>query len=112
MMVCGADLLESFRAKKSDGSPVWSPEDQQIILSDCGIICATREGTDLTKVINGTEVLKKNKKNIEVFSSPVQNNISSTLIRKLLKENKSIMYLVTDGVRSYIKEHNIGACKE
>merc|ERR1712046_449612 len=39
MLLCGADLLESFPAIKEDGSPLWAPEDQRLILSKCGVVC-------------------------------------------------------------------------
>ena len=37
MMVCGGDLLESFTVIKPDGSSLWAPEDQQIILAENGV---------------------------------------------------------------------------
>lgn len=49
-MVCGADLLDSFKIIKPDGQPLWSPEHREIILERNGIACLKREGTDLEAV--------------------------------------------------------------
>jgi hypothetical protein len=49
MLVCGADLLESFDQVLQDGSDLWSIEDRNTIASN-GIACLLREGTDLDAV--------------------------------------------------------------
>lgn len=102
MMVCGGDLLESFKAFDKNGKPVWSAEDQEAILGKCGVVCMKREGTDLEKVIKSSPLLTKYKDNIIVFTPSVQNNVSSTLVRQLLQQGKSVKYLVSDGAAEYI----------
>jgi len=102
ILTCGGDLLESFTKFNSDGTPVWTAGDQQFILGSCGICCMAREGTDLAKVINGDALLKKHEGNITVFNPSVANNVSSTLVRELLQQGKSLKYLVHDEVLNYI----------
>lgn len=102
MMVCGGDLLESFTVIKEDGEPLWSLEDQQIILAENGVACLEREGVDLAAVIKQHEILRKNCANIEIVTPAATNNISSTLVRKQLRENHSVKYLVPDAVAEYV----------
>jgi hypothetical protein len=50
MMVCGGDLIGTFKDIKADGEPLWLAEDRDIILARNGIVCIVREGTDLEAV--------------------------------------------------------------
>jgi len=111
MLACGGDLLESFTAKQENGQPVWLPEDQETILARCGVVCMAREGTNLDEVIASDPLLARNKENIVVFNPTVQNNVSSTLVRQLLQQGKSLKYVVPDGVLSYIYENELGKLK-
>jgi len=47
MLVCGADLVESFSTPG-----VWVPEMLREMLSDFGVVCVAREGTDLESVLS------------------------------------------------------------
>lgn len=111
MLACGGDLLESFIKFEPDGTPVWSPAHQEIILGQGGVVCMTREGTDLDKVIKDDALLSKYQANIVVFMPAVHNNISSTLVRNLLLSGRSLKYLVHEGVRNYIMEHDLASFK-
>ena len=52
MLVCGADMLESF------GKPgVWVPEMLRELLVDFGVVCVAREGTDLESVLSQEVIL-------------------------------------------------------
>jgi nicotinic acid mononucleotide adenylyltransferase len=42
-----------------------------------------------------------------VVKAAAVNNISSTVVRKQLRENRSAKYLITDGVISYIQTHGV-----
>ena len=44
---------------------------------------------------------------VEVVKAAAVNNISSTVVRKQLRENRSAKYLITDGVISYIQTHGV-----
>ena len=64
-------------------------------------IFVARDEEDLYKVVEGDVFYKSI--NYEIMKSPVI-EISSSLIRKNLKNKKSIKYMITDECRSYIEE--------
>jgi nicotinate (nicotinamide) nucleotide adenylyltransferase len=101
-MVGGADLMESFSAIKDDGTPVWSRAHVEKIVSR-GFICIARASFNLDEVISKDEILARYKDNIDLVVPSVENNISSTLIRKNLLASRSIKYLVPDDVINYIQ---------
>mmetsp|Transcript_104503 Transcript_104503/g.239456 ORF Transcript_104503/g.239456 Transcript_104503/m.239456 type:complete len:269 (+) Transcript_104503:77-883(+) len=107
VFVCGADLLESFGAKKDDGSWVWAPEHREIILDKCGVVCMERAGTPIQEFIANDEILSKYKDNITLMQPTCENAISSTVIRKLLQQGKSITYLIPDAARDYIYKYEL-----
>lgn len=47
MLVCGADMLESFSRPG-----VWVPEMLQELLVDFGVVCVAREGTDTEQILS------------------------------------------------------------
>lgn len=74
---------------------------------DFNIIVFAREGIDKdSQLVKKVEKIKKDNPNI--FLIDILNiNISSTLIRLLVKNNKSIKYLVRDEVDYIIKNRNL-----
>ena len=71
----------------------------EVLLRDYEIYLYNRPGFDIDKEELGDV-------KINFFESPYI-NITSTYIRKCLKENKSIRYLVPDPVFNYLNDHNI-----
>lgn len=112
MMVCGSDLLESFSQFDDDtGAPIWKEEDKQIIMGDQGVVCMTREGTDLDAVIRGSATLTQYKDKIVAFESAVRSTVSSTEVRNLLQTGKSVKYLMHERTLEYLKAHNLSFSK-
>lgn len=102
MLLCGADVLESF------GIPnLWKQDDIAEILGRYGLVCITRSGSDPHKFIHQSDVLWKYRKNIHVVPEWVTNEISATHVRRALRRGQSVRYLLPDDVLRYIQEHKL-----
>lgn len=102
MLLCGADVLESF------GVPnLWKQEDIAEIVGRHGLVCITRSGNDPHKFIHQSDMLWKYRKNIHVVHEWVTNDISATHVRRALRRGRSVRYLLPESVVHYIQEHNI-----
>ena len=76
---------------------------------DSNIIVFSREGIDSeSQLVEKVKKVRKDNPNIFLVNS-LSINISSTLIRSLVKNEKSIKYLVKDGVAYIIKQRNLYA---
>lgn len=102
MLLCGADVLESF------GVPnLWKQEDIAEIVGHYGLVCITRSGSDPNKFIHQSDVLWKHRKKIHVVPEWVSNDISATHVRRALRRGQSIRYLLPDSVVHYIQENDL-----
>lgn len=102
MLLCGADVLESF------GIPnMWKHDDIAEILGHYGLVCITRSGSDPYKFIHQSDVLWKYRKNIHVVPEWVTNEISATHVRRALRRGQSVRYLLPDDVVNYIQKHKL-----
>ncbi|KAM7250275.1 hypothetical protein ACFE04_022158 [Oxalis oulophora] len=102
MLVCGSDLLQSFAVPG-----FWIRDQVRMICKDYGVVCISREGQDLEKIISDDEILNENKGNIRVVDELVPNQISSTRVRECISRGLSIKYLTVDEVIDYIKENQL-----
>ncbi|KAG6544023.1 hypothetical protein Mapa_014546 [Marchantia paleacea] len=102
MVLCGADLLESFTDPKS-----WIPDQVQTICNEHGVVCISRDGKDVRKIIFENDMLYELRRNIIVVDEVVMNNISSTKLRRNLERGLSVKYLTPDSVINYIKMHHL-----
>ncbi|XP_060614922.2 nicotinamide/nicotinic acid mononucleotide adenylyltransferase 1 [Anolis sagrei] len=102
MMLCGADVLESFRVPN-----LWKPEDMAEIVAEYGVVCVSRVGNVAPKFIYESDLLWKHKANIHLVEEWVANDISATKIRRALRRGQSVRYLVPDAVLTYIEQHNL-----
>ncbi|CAJ1085412.1 nicotinamide/nicotinic acid mononucleotide adenylyltransferase 1-like [Xyrichtys novacula] len=102
MLLCGADVLESF------GIPnLWKQEDIDEIVGRYGLVCITRSGNDPHKFIHQSDTLWKYRKNIHVVPEWVTNEISATQVRRALRRGRSVRYLLPDRVVHYIQENGL-----
>ncbi|XP_068453598.1 nicotinamide/nicotinic acid mononucleotide adenylyltransferase 1 [Clinocottus analis] len=102
MLLCGADVLESF------GVPnLWKQEDIAEIVGFYGLVCITRSGSDPNKFIHKSDMLWKYRKNIHVVHEWVTNEISATHVRQSLRRGRSVRYLLPDNVVNYTQEHGL-----
>ena len=102
ILSCGADLLSSFNRPG-----VWQDEDVKEIVQTYGVVCLEREGLDLNKTVFDNMILFERRRNIHFVPQTVLNAISSTTIRKSIKRNLSISYLVPSSVEKYIIDNKL-----
>merc|ERR1712228_283665 len=99
----GSNLLKSMKTPN-----LWSMDHQETILGEYGMVVVEREGDALNnEFFDEYEMFKKHKNNIYSFKPAVENTISSTKVRELIKSNKSIKYLTTDSVIEYIQKEKL-----
>ena len=96
---------------------VWTEEDVEKIINDCGVVCINR----LTMSENGSGVptfsdprigFKESwRENIDLINDWVINDISATSIRKQLLVGNSVKYIVPDGAIDVIYRHGLYGAK-
>ncbi|XP_069097275.1 nicotinamide/nicotinic acid mononucleotide adenylyltransferase 1 isoform X1 [Pleurodeles waltl] len=101
-LLCGGDLLESFRIPN-----LWKLEDITEIVSDYGLVCISRMGADADKFIYESDILWMYRDNISLVTEWITNDISATKIRRALRRGQSVRYLLPDSVLEYIRKHQL-----
>lgn len=98
-LLAGADLLQSMNIPG-----VWSDESLSHIMRHYPLFILERQGTD----INATKaLLERWEGDIHVIPQTIQNDVSSSKIRKFRRDGMSIRYLVPDEVLKYIEEQGL-----
>lgn len=94
--ICGTDALADL--------PTWKYNRE--LLSCCHFICASRPGNEekLRQSVNYFGKLGQDK--IHFLITP-ELDISSTILRDLLSQHKSVRYFIPDGVISFIQSHHL-----
>ncbi|XP_037805657.1 nicotinamide/nicotinic acid mononucleotide adenylyltransferase 3 isoform X1 [Lucilia sericata] len=101
-LLCGADLLESFAVPG-----LWAEEDIEDIISNHGLVVISRSGSNPEKFVFDSDTLTKYQRNITLVTNWVSNEVSSTMIRRLLGRGQSCKYLIDDMVLEYIKQFGL-----
>ncbi|XP_034115418.1 nicotinamide/nicotinic acid mononucleotide adenylyltransferase 3 isoform X1 [Drosophila albomicans] len=101
-LLCGADLLESFAVPG-----LWAQEDIEEIVSNYGLVVITRCGSNPEKFIFESDVLTKYQRNITLITNWVPNEVSSSLVRRLLGRGESVKYLLDDLVLNYVMRQGL-----
>lgn len=99
-LLCGADLLESFATPG-----LWKDEDIEAIIGQHGLVVISRAGSNPEQFIFNSDLLSRHRRNITIVTNWVTNDVSSTLVRRLLGRGLSVKYLLDDYVTEYIKKH-------
>uniref|UniRef100_A0A452S9W0 Nicotinamide/nicotinic acid mononucleotide adenylyltransferase 3 n=1 Tax=Ursus americanus TaxID=9643 RepID=A0A452S9W0_URSAM len=109
-LLCGADVLKTFQTPN-----LWKDAHIQEIVEKFGVVCVSRMGHNPKEYISGSPILHRYRHNIHLAREPVQNELSSTYVRRALSQGHSVKYLLPDAVITYIKDHNLytrdGSCK-
>ncbi|KAK6633075.1 hypothetical protein RUM43_012818 [Polyplax serrata] len=101
-LLCGADLLESFATPG-----LWADEDIETIIGQHGIVVITRQGSDPRRFIYESDILTKYQHNIVIVTEWITNDVSSTKVRRALRRQESVKYLLEDSVIDFIKKHEL-----
>ena len=83
----------------------WNNADR--LISEYKIYLLTRNDDDINQIINESDFLSSHRENLIIAKDNIIGNISSTYVRRKIREGKSVRYLVSDDVYNYIKEHNL-----
>ncbi|KAL9983528.1 hypothetical protein ACROYT_G005714 [Oculina patagonica] len=102
-LLCGADLLESFAVPD-----LWADKDiEKFVGKDHGLVVISRVGSNPESFIYESDVLTKYKDNIHIVTEWITNDVSATKIRRAIRRDESVKYLVPDPVIDYIKRHKL-----
>jgi nicotinamide mononucleotide adenylyltransferase len=101
MLLCGADILDSMVTPG-----VWMESDLRLLLG-CGVVAIKRQGSDPEKLINDNDLLYAFRGNILLVREWVENNVSSTAVRRAIARGQSIRYWVADEVKAYIEDRRL-----
>jgi nicotinamide mononucleotide adenylyltransferase len=93
-LAAGADLVASMARPG-----VWSAADVDAIMTEFGVVAVNRDGHSVDP--------EGRWPNVVPAREPFEFSLSSTAVRSLLEEGKSVRYLVPDGVIAYIHEHGL-----
>ncbi|GMT09027.1 hypothetical protein PFISCL1PPCAC_324 [Pristionchus fissidentatus] len=104
-LVCGGDLVDSFKRLLPDGSKLWADEDVKAIVEQFGIVVINREGSDPSATLASLGHSTARCYTISDVACP--NGVSSTLLRAALQEGRSVRYCTPDGVVDYILQHRL-----
>ncbi|VDN05513.1 unnamed protein product [Thelazia callipaeda] len=108
MLLCGGDVVDSFKQIKPSGDYLWEPSDVAAIIRDFGLVVLARENTNPLNTLSQLGYNGHCLKNVVVFEDPVMpNNISSTRLRAAIRRGESIKYCTTDAVIEYIAKHEL-----
>lgn len=83
----------------------WKGADE--ILKNFRIMSISRNGDSVNEIIEGNPLLSSNRNNIVEVKEKIRNDNSSSYVRELRKQGKSIRYLVPEEVRKYIEKYNL-----
>ncbi|KAL4710039.1 hypothetical protein ACJJTC_011624 [Scirpophaga incertulas] len=101
-LLCGADLLESFATPG-----LWADEDIETIVGRHGLVVVSRVGSDPGKFIYESDLLYKHRNNVTLVTNYIVNDVSSTVIRRLVRRGESAKYLTDDAILAYIRQNRL-----
>ena len=83
----------------------WSQAEK--LIKNFKIYVFERDKDDIEQIIETNKFLKENRQAFIKVKNIIKSGLSSTLVREKIKEGKSIRYLTSDEIVSYIKQNNL-----
>lgn len=89
-------------------SSKWPMETLEPLLSEFHIISTQRGADDVEKLLcEEGSLLNKYRDRIYLVADAMENSISSSAVRKLISESRSVKYIVPDEVIEYLTKYNV-----
>uniref|UniRef100_A0A8R1TVK1 Nicotinamide-nucleotide adenylyltransferase n=1 Tax=Onchocerca volvulus TaxID=6282 RepID=A0A8R1TVK1_ONCVO len=108
MLLCGGDVVDSFKRMTSSGDYLWDPSDIAAILRDFGLVILARQNSEPMKTLNQLGYNGQSLANVFVFEdTALPNDISSTRLRAAIRRGESIKYCTVDSVVDYIRKYQL-----
>lgn len=108
------EIKKQFRNKEilfllgSDNlKELYTWKDAKELVSKFEFLVMERNQDIMEEIIENDKLLKCHKENFLKVNSEIKSNCSSTYVRKQIKNNKSIRYLLPDEVLDYIEKNNL-----
>ncbi|XP_042353464.1 nicotinamide/nicotinic acid mononucleotide adenylyltransferase 1-like [Plectropomus leopardus] len=101
-LLCGADFLDTFEVPG-----LWLDEHVEEVAGRFGLVCVSRGGLQPEQAVHKSDTLSRHRQNIFLVREWVRNETSATEVRRALRHNLSVKYLIPDSVIEYIHQHNL-----
>ncbi|XP_077955041.1 nicotinamide/nicotinic acid mononucleotide adenylyltransferase 3 [Gasterosteus aculeatus] len=101
-LLCGADFLESFKIPG-----LWQEDHVEEVAGRFGLVCVSRGGLEPERAVHESDTLSAHRRNVFHVREWVSNETSATEVRRALRRDLSVKYLIPDSVIEYIHQHNL-----
>ncbi|KAL6104373.1 nmnat3 [Pungitius sinensis] len=101
-LLCGADFLESFKIPG-----LWQEDHVEEVAGRFGLVCVSRGGLEPERAVHTSDTLSAHRRNIFHVREWVSNETSATEVRRALRRDLSVKYLIPGSVIEYIHQHGL-----
>ncbi|XP_054888692.1 nicotinamide/nicotinic acid mononucleotide adenylyltransferase 3-like [Poeciliopsis prolifica] len=102
MLLCGADFLSSFKIPG-----LWLEDHVEELVERFGLVCVSRGSLLPERAVHESDTLFRHRQNVFLVREWVRNETSATEIRRALRRDLSVKYLIPDSVIEYIRQHKL-----
>ncbi|XP_059200453.1 uncharacterized protein LOC131980254 [Centropristis striata] len=101
-LLCGADFLNTFKIPG-----LWMDDHVEEVAGHFGLVCVSRGRLQPELAVHESDTLSRHRHNIFLVREWLRNETSATEVRRALRRNLSVKYLIPDSVIEYIHQHNL-----
>uniref|UniRef100_A0A3B3XKB9 Nicotinamide-nucleotide adenylyltransferase n=1 Tax=Poecilia mexicana TaxID=48701 RepID=A0A3B3XKB9_9TELE len=101
-LLCGADFLSSFKIPG-----LWLDDHVEELVQRFGLVCVSRGSLQPERAVHESDTLFRHRRNVFLVREWVRNETSATEIRRALRRDQSVKYLIPDYVIEYIRQHEL-----
>uniref|UniRef100_A0A096M0Y7 Nicotinamide-nucleotide adenylyltransferase n=1 Tax=Poecilia formosa TaxID=48698 RepID=A0A096M0Y7_POEFO len=101
-LLCGADFLSSFKIPG-----LWLDDHVEELVQRFGLVCVSRGSLQPERAVHESDTLFRHRRNVFLVREWVRNETSATEIRRALRRDQSVKYLIPDSVIEYIHQHEL-----